>query len=268
MADYSAARTVIDASLEELIAIFRWVHAKGENPEKPVTVLIGGWAVHNYNPWYGSIDIDIITNSKTRHHLMKYLKDERGFVPKRYPMSSNTVVKNTPEGEIRIDFGSREDICPFEGRTENCPFSLLDDQTTTRAIVVQTRALSLDRGRLDRGGFGGFPIVVPTRTLLLLFKLKAVWDRSYRILNGTSYDPEWDQGKLRKDRADILALLDPAAGGTDIDIQYLGSKLKEYPFLTNMLQEIPRDSDAVAMYRRLNPTQVRDVIDRLLDLVR
>ena len=250
MADYSAARTVVNASQEELIAIFRWVHTKGENPEKPVTVLIGGWAVHNYNPWYGSIDIDIITNNRTRQHLMKFLRDERGFVPKRHPMIPNTVVKNTREGEILIDFGSREDICRFEGRKENCPFSLLAGQTQAGAMGA------------------GFPIMVPTRALLLLFKLKAVWDRSYRILNGTSYDAEWEQGKVRKDRADILALLDPAAGGTDSDIQYLGLHFKEYPFLIDVLREIPLDSDAVAMYRRLSPMQTRDVIDRLLSLVR
>jgi len=268
MVDYSAARTVVNASREELIAIFRWVHTKGEDPEKPVTVLIGGWAVHNYNPWYGSIDIDIITNKRTKQHLMKFLRDERGFVPKRYPMIPNTVVKNTGDGEILIDFGSREDICRFEGRKENCSFSLLDGQTTTGVIAVPTRALPLNRGRLNRGGFGGFPIVVPTRTLLLLFKLKAAWDRSHRLQNGTSSDPEWEQGKVRKDRADILALLDPAAGGTDIDIQYLGSQLREYPFLIDVLKEIPLDSDAVAMYRRLSPMQTRDVIDRLISLVK
>ena len=110
--------------------------------------------------------------------------------------------------------------------------------------------------------------MVPTRTLLLLFKLKAAWDRAHRLLSGTSYDPEWEQGKVRKDRADILALLDPAAGGTDIDIQYLGSQLREFPFLIDVLREIPLDSEAVVMYRRLSPMQVRDVIDRLLSLVK
>jgi hypothetical protein len=33
MVDYSAARTVIDASREELIEIFRWVQARGESNE-------------------------------------------------------------------------------------------------------------------------------------------------------------------------------------------------------------------------------------------
>ena len=34
----SASGTVINASREELIAIFRWVYIKGEDPENPVTV--------------------------------------------------------------------------------------------------------------------------------------------------------------------------------------------------------------------------------------
>jgi hypothetical protein len=180
---------------------------------------------------------------------MRYLRDERGFVHKRHPMIPNTVVKHIPEGEILIDFGSREDVCRFEGRVEECPFSLLDGHTEVRDIRA------------------GSSVVVPGRTLLLIFKLKAAWDRSHRLRSGTSYDSEWEQGKLRKDRADILALLDPAAGGTEIDIQYLGERLYEFPFLAGTLQEIPPDRDAVAMYRRMDPVQARDVVERLLLLI-
>jgi hypothetical protein len=68
MADYNAARTVIDASRGELIEIFRWVQVRGEDARYPLTILIGGWAVYSYNPWYGSVDIDLITNSRTRQH--------------------------------------------------------------------------------------------------------------------------------------------------------------------------------------------------------
>lgn len=249
MADYNAARTVIDASRDELIEIFRWVQARGKDERYPLTVLIGGWAVYCYNPWYGSVDIDLITNSRARQHLMKYLRDERGYVHKRHPMIPNTVAKHIPEGEILIDFGSRENVCRFEGRFEECPFSLLDGRTVVREITA------------------GSPVVVPERTLLLLFKMKAAWDRSHRIMGGTSYDEEWEQGKLRKDRADILALLDPAAGGTETDITYLGEQLRTYPFLVEILREIPFDRDAVAMYRRMDPAQAGDVVERLLLLV-
>jgi hypothetical protein len=111
-------------------------------------------------------------------------------------------------------------------------------------------------------------VIVPERTLLMIFKLKASWDRSFRIQNGTSIDEEWERGKLCKDRADILALLDPAAGGTETDISYLGERLNEYSFLGEMLREILNDKDAINMYRRMNQTEAKELIERLLLLAR
>ncbi len=246
MANYRAPRTVMDASLEELIEIFRWLHAREIDDRNPVTVLIGGWAVYSYNQWYGSVDIDLVTNNKTRQRLMKYLRDKRRFFPQRDDLAPATVVKNIPEGKILIDFGSREDICRFEGRTEEYQFSLLDGRNVEREIYT------------------GFPVIVPERTLLLIFKLKAAWDRSFRIQKGTSSEEEWEKAKLRKDRADILALIDPDAGGTEIDIQYLGEGLRKYPFLVEALRKIPNDIDAINMYRRMTQEVVRDSIERLV----
>lgn len=244
MTDYSIPRSIIDASREELIEIFRWVQAREK--DDPITVLIGGWAVFCYNPWYGSVDIDLITNNRTRQRLMKYLRDERGFVPQRDPLVPTTVIKNVQEGTILIDFGSREDVCRFVGRDEQCPFSLLDGHTVRREIRP------------------GFSVIVPERTLLMIFKLKAVWDRQFRIKSKTSTDEEWEKGKLRKDRADILALLDPDAGGRETDIQYLGERLHEYPFLAEMLREIPDDKDAIDLYRRMTDEEAREIIETLL----
>jgi len=246
MTTYSAPRTVINSSLEELIEIFHWVNKRENDGNSPITVLIGGWAVYSYNQWYGSIDIDIVTNSRTRQDLMWHLRNERGFVPQREDMTPMTVVKNVPEGKILIDFGSREDIYRFEGRTEECPFSLLDGHTEMRDIGA------------------GFPVIVPEQTLLIIFKLKAMWDRSFRIQNRTSNDEEWEKGKLRKDSADILALIDPEIRGTEIDIQYLGKMLHEYPFLVEMLRQIPDDVDAINMYRRMSQEDARAAIENLL----
>jgi len=78
---------------------------------------------------------------------------------------------------------------------------------------------------------GNVSAAVPTRSLLLLFKLKASWDRAYRIEKEQSDDPEWERGKRIKDYADILALLDPAYGGTDIDIAFLGEQFVHFEFL-------------------------------------
>jgi len=246
MTGYDIPQTVKDASLKELVEIFRWLRARGEDERNPITVLIGGWAVYTYNQWYGSVDIDLVTNNKTRQDLVWYLRSERGFIPQRDVMAPTTVMKTIREGKVLIDFGSREEVYCFEGRDEQCPFSLLDGRTEVREVVP------------------GFSVVVPERTLLMIFKLKAAWDRSFRIQNETSLDEEWKKGKLRKDRADILALLDPSAGGTLIDIQYLGERLHSYPFLKETLREIPEDIDAISMYRRMNLKAVRDYIETLL----
>ena len=82
MASYSLPRTAMSTSLEELMEIFRWIRAHEKDEKGPVTVLIGGWAVYSYNPWYGSVDIDLVTNSRSRQNLMWYLRNERDFFPK------------------------------------------------------------------------------------------------------------------------------------------------------------------------------------------
>ena len=60
-------------SLEELRFIFNWVRERVESAENPVTVIVGGWAVYAYNPWIGSIDIDLVTNGDTKDRLMRFL---------------------------------------------------------------------------------------------------------------------------------------------------------------------------------------------------
>lgn len=71
---------IIRYSLDELEVISQYLHEKEER-EDPTTVLIGGWAVDSYNSWYGSIDIDLITNASTRKSLMHHLRNDRGFTP-------------------------------------------------------------------------------------------------------------------------------------------------------------------------------------------
>jgi len=237
---------VIDASREELIEIFRWLQFQGDIESNPTTILIGGWAVYSYNKWHGSVDIDLVTNNKTRQKLMWYLRNKRKFVHQRDSLAPTTVAKIIPNGKILIDFGSREDICKFEGRDEQCPFSLLDDRIEARDIGA------------------GFPVIVPEQTLLLIFKLKAAWDRSFRIQKGLSSNEELEKSKLRKDRADILALIDPDVVGTEIDIQYLGERLREFSFLVELLKEIPDYLDSINMYRRMNQNEARDFIEKLL----
>jgi len=248
MPEYSPSQRIIDQSLEELKHIMQWVRSRGETDEKPVTVLIGGWAVDAYNPWYGSIDIDLVTNHTTKSSLMWHLRNERGYEHYRSP-GLHSVAKNTSDGQIIIDFISKETRDPFEGRPEKLDFNILDGNTEIRNIrdVV--------------------PAAVPTRSMLLLSKLKASWDRAYRLKHGTSEDAEWDRGKLIKDYADILALLDPKFGGEYLDMAFLGEQFSRFDFLKGCLKRIPDNYDALTKYEKMDRETARQTCKKLLLLL-
>ena len=224
------------------------MRAREGNDENIVTVLIGGWAVDAYNHWYGSIDIDLVTNHTTKSSLMWHLLNNRGYEHYR-AHGSHSVAKNTSDGPIIIDFVSRETEDPFEGRNEALNFHILDGNTGIRNIR------------------GVVPAAVPTRSLLLLSKLKASWDRAYRLRHGTSEDTEWDRGKLIKDYADILALLDPNYGGEDIDIMFLGEQFARFDFLKECLKRIPDNLDALGKYRKMDQETARETCEKLLLLL-
>jgi len=249
MAPYKVPPSVNEASLAELAEIFHWVHER-ESSEDPGAVLIGEWAVYCYNPWYGSIDIDLVTNAGTRQHLMKHLEKTRGFIKRRNPPFRNSVAKIIPpDGEIIIDFIPRNHSNRFEGRDENCPLNLLDGRAVRKEISP------------------GFFVTVPERSLLLLLKLKAAWDRAYRIQEHNSPNEDWENGKLRKDRADILSLIDPKTRRTDLDVMFLGDRLRKYEFLVEILTIIPDDQDALRMYRGMDRDTAQHAIDDVLLLI-
>lgn len=248
MPPYNPTQQIINMSLEELMSILNWVREHGETATNPITVLVGGWAVYAYNPWYGSIDIDLVTNNRKKSSLMRFLVNERRYRHDRTAV--HTVYKPTTYGPIRIDFGNRYESYRFEGRDEELNFDILDGQTVLKEI---------------RGGISG---AVPTRSLLLLFKLKAAWDRAYRIDSETSDDSNWEQGKLIKDYADILALIDPNHGGTELDLNFLGEKLINLDFLSECLENISENHDALEKYRQMDYETARDTIRQLLSLTR
>jgi hypothetical protein len=112
-------QAIFNQSLSELKAIADWLEWMEKSGKiKPLTVLIGGWAVYSYNPWYGSIDIDLVTNSKIKNRLMRQLLQDR-YYRSDHSVPPTTVYKEVKIGEdiqkIRLDFGSRAKLNPFEG---------------------------------------------------------------------------------------------------------------------------------------------------------
>ena len=229
---------IVTESLIEIEAIFEWLRQeRGEDPGAPTTILVGGWAVYSYNDYYGSQDIDLITNRRTKQSLTNFLKSERGYQQGRGVMDLKFIYKGAPPNQILIDFGTREDSNKFEGREERLDLHKLDGNTETRRI-----------GRSD--------IPVPTPAFLILMKLKAAWDRGYRLSSGKSHDAPWEQTKLEKDYADVLAMLN--AKGIDMDIGLLGSVLETLPFLESTIEEI---ANSPAGHERVGITREKAVAD-------
>lgn len=236
---------VISSSLEELKFISRLV-AEHEDHDRPRTVLIGGWAVHSYNAWYGSIDIDLITDSKGKKRIVDRLVGERGFVHRRGLDDTRSIIKEVSPGRtVILDLGRRDILDPFEGGVGGLKYELLDGRTVWREVAPEAM------------------MPMPDRNLLLIFKMKASWDRRYRLAKGTSHDPEWERGKRVKDRGDLISLLDPAYGGRDVRLDVLADDLNRFPFLKVSLLQALEDPEAVQMYGKIERDGMRDLVSRL-----
>lgn len=256
MVRYEPSPQIIEASLNELQFIASWLTTYGTGSPHKLSILIGGWAVDSYNPWSGSVDIDLVTLSDVRTDLIYYLRTERDFIANRLPGEKTQVSKTTPYGEIRIDFIPKGEPMQFEGQPENgLDLVILNDNCGRRSI---RRGISL---------------TVPNRSLLTILKLKAAWDRQYRLEHrdysfgkDPLWDPEWETGKLLKDRSDIISLLDPSYGGREIELQFVGDQFKRYPFLCSSFELIGKSRDSIDFYGRMEPREVVLLVDQVLEL--
>jgi len=237
-------------SFTELRYILRWLDEKKKPDSAPRAILVGGWAVYAYNPYQGSYDIDLITNSSTRGSLMHLLTSKRGFVKEPDPFSGRKgVVLETARGRpIRIDFAYRSKTDPFEGTGDELSMSLVTDNS---AVV----------------DVGGWRIPLPSRTILIVMKAKAAWDRRWRLDNGKSRNPVLEEEKLAKDGADIMAIAESFEGTEFVGIGLLGKVLEMYPFLRDVLAGVGEDRREVATYGR-DPGPAMERIGRMLELTR
>ena len=65
-------------SFNELRYIFDWSIAN-RNYMPGDIILIGGWAVHSFNPWKYSLDIDLIATGRFKDPLKKHLYSTRDY---------------------------------------------------------------------------------------------------------------------------------------------------------------------------------------------
>ena len=228
---------IADKSLEELKVIFEWVQGREADLTDSRIVLVGGWAVYAYNQYWGSVDIDLITNNITRRSLRKFLLDEHNFHP---DPESISVFKDTTAGKVIIDFANRGDD-PFEGNHGSLNLGRVDGNTEIRSIGIQE-------------------IPVPSRSVLLMMKIKAAWDRNWRHERGISPDLDWELSKIIKDYSDILALIDPDKGGMDLDVDQMGEFFATHEFIKPVLDRIS-ESQAAAEKYGISLSQAKEIVD-------
>jgi len=248
---YNPSQAIIETSKNELLKIVLWSAERTGVAEEPRLVLIGGWAVDAYNPYIGSIDIDLVTNNRTKGSLRHYLHNHEGYRYDDIFPFGKTVVKDTPHGPIILDFISFGSANPFEGhRNLSITLDILKENTETRQIR------------------GGPSIAVPNRAVLVLLKLKAAWDRTYRLEHGIPYiDEQWELSKMVKDCADVLALIDPNYGGYEIDIEVLGREIERFWFLKDQIRRIPTLDAARERYGRMTAEDIRSTCDNLISIL-
>ena len=207
---------LIRDSLDELAHIARWVRDRSSKTGFHLC-LIGGWAVHAYNPWYGSQDIDLLSARGERKALMQWLRDKRGFKPRRDEGEGLLALrKTTAGGSMIVEFLRADAVFRFEGRRAAYPLRPVFPGIVWRKVE-------------------GVELPVPAEEKLFILKAKAAWDRIWRLDNGRSDNAAYERGKLAKDMGDLLALLD-ATRGPQLDFSALGKELERYPFLLKMLQ--------------------------------
>ncbi len=81
-------------------------------------------------------------------------------------------------------------------------------------------------------------VLVPEITALLVYKMKAAWDRNYRLDHHLSKDIEWENGKLIKDYCDIAALLDAPE---PIDPAVVTDCFSDFPFLSEVISRLSKN---------------------------
>lgn len=242
----------VRASYQELVSFLRHFRHFG------VPVIVGGWAVYFYNPYYGSVDIDVVGPSLrgSFDEIIEGYERSHGYeIVQQDPLGTEITASKPIYSKGRKKIGEMEiDACAYERSSaslfhedsaKHLPYSLCDRDGCRREVSIARDAVCY----------------VPSKALLALFKVKARRDRSYDIrTKGATMNPArlaWLRGKVAKDGSDIIALLDPkdrAALLKDVmDYQQVGDLASEFDLtdlVTDTLQEVLEDRGSLSLYGR------------------
>ena len=266
MNDRKQLEILVEDSHRELVSLLKWFSHFG-----PIPTMIGGWAVYFYNSYFGSIDIDIVGPSHQgrftdiieryeRTHGYEFVqKDELGLeVTSRKPVIQN----GKTIGYMEIDACTFEDPKPssfHEDPNKQLPYSLTAKRQYQREVKLEEDAICY----------------IPCKPLLVLYKIKAARDRAHDLkTRGTTMEPskaERLRGKITKDRADIIALMDPNPSrhviteNFEIDAFHDLVKRFKLEFTLTTITELPRYRDSTQLYNpNLDMKQIQEWIKTII----
>jgi hypothetical protein len=154
-------------------------------------IIIGGWAVYFYSPKMGSRDIDVVLPSwEMRDRIINLYLKNNGYELRPIAFGEAEWVKlldpEDSNSETYLDVCTLQDKNMVKGREIEVPWAIARDRQRGKELE-------------------GTEIYIPDPEPLFVLKVKAAWDRYFKITkegkNGFIKD------KLKKDRYDIISLL-------------------------------------------------------------
>ncbi len=246
-----------EAAIESIQAIERiaaWVAA---NPQwEGDLVLVGGWAVHSWAPYYFSIDIDLVVKKKARDKLKREI-ESWGFYPvnPRAGENKNKWQQDTASGTPVI-----LDLAGTGSQMAN------DFARDRRQVLPWGEAVAHSAPR--RVPWDDPPLTPVLRTcdldLLFLYKLKALDDRTVRLVQEADARDSLAQKRL-KDAQDVWALLQLIA--TRPELALIREYFTKLPFLRETLRAAPSLPGVMDAPARGTVAQFRVEVETFLSLL-
>ncbi len=243
---------LVKAAYQELLSFARYFRHFG------TPVIIGGWAVYFYNPYFGSVDIDVVgpSHKGAFDEIIEGYERSHGYEILQQDLLATQITASKPiRSKTGKKIGNMEiDACSYdragassfhEDDSKSLPYSLCERDDCKREVKLAKECFCY----------------VPSKMLLILFKVKARRDRSYDIkTKGATMSPSnlaWLRGKAAKDGADILAILDPEDRGGILRDKMDYAQMKELASETGILEiatatlkEVLGDKSSQSLYGR------------------
>jgi len=251
-------------SYQELLDLLLWFHHQGPTP-----VLIGGWAVHSYNSYLGSVDIDLVGPSMGGlfDATIEGFERERGYQAVTTSIFYLGTSFRKPIYESNQIIGYMEiDACTYE----NDPRVFHENQTKELPYSLCARKELINDITLDKN----CEARIPCKSLLFLYKLKALRDRQFDLIEKTGVLSierlAWLNTKITKDASDLISLLDPNPEKyiikQKIDPKKIKKLIQEFSleFCIESISKLPNMESSCTQYRNIETSKVEKWVSELI----